>query len=140
MALLKLDKALTCGAHHVGLTVPDVEEATAFFVDALGFQPVGEVPEYPARFVSDGTTMITLWQAESPLTAAPFDRRNTIGLHHLALTVRNGMELEELEQLLGVRDDVAFEFGPEPLLGGPMRHMMCVIAGAIRVEFVAPGS
>ena len=56
--------AKTRGAHHVGLTVPDLRAARDFFVDALGFAEVGELPDYPAVFVSDGAITITLWQAE----------------------------------------------------------------------------
>jgi len=29
--------ALTRGAHHIGLAVPDLHTATGFFCDALGF-------------------------------------------------------------------------------------------------------
>jgi catechol 2,3-dioxygenase-like lactoylglutathione lyase family enzyme len=76
----------TSGIHHLGLTVPDVA-ASRFFVDALGFQKVAERPEYPAIFVSDGSVMLTLWQAEEPQRAVPFDRRKNIGLHHFALRV-----------------------------------------------------
>ena len=75
----------TEGVHHVGLTVPDLVAARVFFVEALGFEQVGERPEYPAVFLSDSATMITLWQAENADTAIPFDRRRVIGLHHLAL-------------------------------------------------------
>ena len=83
--------ARTRGAHHVGLTVPDVEAARRFFVEALGFDTVGGRPDYPAAFVSDGTLMITLWRAADPDTATPFDRRANLGLHHLALRVGDGV-------------------------------------------------
>ena len=63
------DIAVTRGAHHIGLTVPDLARTRAFFLDTLGFAQVGEVPNYPAVFLTDGTTMITLWQAENPETA-----------------------------------------------------------------------
>ena len=49
---------LTSGVHHVGLTVPNLERAREFFVDTLGFGVVGEVPSYPAVFVSDGAITI----------------------------------------------------------------------------------
>ena len=52
----------TLGAHHIGLTVPDLDQTKAFFEGALGFQQVGEVPDYPAVFISDGTVMLTLWR------------------------------------------------------------------------------
>ena len=67
------DTAITRGAHHIGLTVPDLPKARGFFVDTLGFSQVGEVPDYPAVFLTDGTIMITLWQAENPASAVPFD-------------------------------------------------------------------
>ena len=88
------DKALTLGAHHIGLAVPDLHAARAFFCDALGYRTVGEVPDYPAVFVSDGTTLITLWQVEDPATARAFDRRKNIGLHHLALAVADEAALQ----------------------------------------------
>ena len=79
------DTAVTRGAHHIGLTVPDLAATRAFFVDVLGYDQVGEVPDYPAVFLTDGGTMITLWQAENPAGAVPFDRKNVIGLHHRAV-------------------------------------------------------
>ncbi len=124
----------TRGAHHIGLTVPDLRAARAFFLDALGFQQVGEVPDYPAAFVSDGTIMITLWQAEDPASATPFDRRKNLGLHHLALRVD---DLDALAQSLAVRDDVDIEFAPEGLGDTGIAHMMCRIPGNLRVEFIA---
>jgi catechol 2,3-dioxygenase-like lactoylglutathione lyase family enzyme len=78
---------LTQGAHHIGLAVRDLDEAFGFFHNALGFEQVGEVPDYPAIAVSDGTTMLILWRVANPTTANGFDRRTNIGLHHLALRV-----------------------------------------------------
>ncbi len=128
----------TQGVHHVGLTVPELATARTFFVDGLGFEPVGEVPDYPAAFLTDGTTMITLWQAEDPETAVAFDRKRVIGLHHLALKVADPKALETLHGELKSRDDVAIEFAPEALGGGPTQHMMCRIPGNIRLEVIAP--
>jgi len=130
--------AKTQGAHHVGLTVPDLAAARRFFVDGLGFNPVGEKPDYPAVFVSDGQVMITLWQAEDPASAIPFDRRRVIGLHHLALQVASPSALDSLHEELARRDDVDIEFPPESLGGGPTRHLMCRIPGNIRLELIAP--
>ncbi len=81
------DRTITRGVHHIGLTVPDLEQTRKFFLETLGYDQVGDVPDYPAVFVSDGSIMITLWQASDPASAVPFDRKNGIGLHHLALTV-----------------------------------------------------
>jgi catechol 2,3-dioxygenase-like lactoylglutathione lyase family enzyme len=130
--------ARTQGVHHAGLTVPDLDAARAFFQDALGFRQVGDLPDYPAVFLSDGAVMITLWQAEDPTSAVPFDRRRGIGLHHLALAVAEGAALDKLSGELAARDDVEIEFAPEPLGGGPTRHMMITIPGGIRLELIAP--
>ena len=127
----------TLGIHHLGLTVPRLGDARDFFVDGLGFEQVGEVPDYPAVFVSDGTVMITLWQAEDPASAIPFDRRRVIGLHHLALGVAEPAALEVLHCELAARADVEIEFAPESLGGGPVQHMMCRIPGNIRLELIA---
>ena len=131
------DSAKTIGVHHVGLTVPDIHETRTFFVDVLGFSVVGERANYPAVFVSDGVIMITLWQAVDPATAAPFDRKSAIGLHHLALQVSDHAALEELGKTLAATDGVEIEFAPEQLGETPLRHLMCTIPGGIRVEFIA---
>ena len=134
------DKAVTQGAHHIGLTVPDLAKTRAFFLDTLGFDQVGEVPDYPAVFLTDGSTMITLWQAEYPESATPFDRKNVIGLHHFALTVDGDAALDEVHSRLRADDKVEVEFAPESLGGGNTKHMMCTIPGGIRMELIAPAA
>ena len=129
--------ALTQGAHHIGLTVPDLSQTRSFFIDSLGFTQVGEVADYPAVFLSDGTTMITLWQAEDPETATPFDRKNVIGLHHFALKVENPDALDALYGMLSKAEGVEIEFAPESLGSGPAKHMMISIPGGIRMELIA---
>jgi catechol 2,3-dioxygenase-like lactoylglutathione lyase family enzyme len=135
-----MSQTRTQGIHHAGLTVPDLAAARRFFEEALGFRVVGEKPDYPAVFLSDGTVLITLWRAEDPATAVAFDRRRVIGLHHLALRVADDAALDALHRELAARDDVRLEFPPEPLGGGPTRHMMCAIPGGIRLELIAPAS
>ena len=132
-----IETAWTQGAHHVGLTVPDLAAAHRFFTDTLGFRQVGEVADYPAVFLSDGHVLITLWRAENPSRAVPFDRKNVIGLHHLALRVAGEEALDALYRRLANADGVEIEFAPEPLGGGPTRHMMCRIPGGIRLELIA---
>jgi catechol 2,3-dioxygenase-like lactoylglutathione lyase family enzyme len=129
--------SVTKGVHHVGLTVPGLNEARRFFTDVLAYKEVGSDPEYPAVFLSDGITMTTLWQAVDPDRAVPFDRKNAIGLHHLALSVDGDEDLDALHVRLIATPSVSVEFSPEPLLGGPTRHMMCEIPGGLRVEFIA---
>jgi catechol 2,3-dioxygenase-like lactoylglutathione lyase family enzyme len=127
----------TSGAHHVGLTVPDLGAAVRFFQDGLGYEQIGEVPDYPAAFLSDGAMMITLWQADNAAEAVPFDRRRNLGLHHLAITVGEA-GIDALHKRLASRDDIEIEFAPERLGAGPTRHMMIRIPGQIRVELIAP--
>ncbi len=132
--------AITRGAHHIGLTVPDLAATRNFFLNTLGFQQVGEVPEYPAVFLSDGAIMITLWQAEDPANVAAFDRKNVIGLHHFALLVENHTALDVLHDQLRQTSNVEIEFAPESLGGGDVKHMMCYMPGGIRIEFLSPGT
>lgn len=132
--------AITQGAHHIGLTVPNLTATRDFFVNILEFKQVGEVPDYPAFFLSDGTILLTLWQATDPATATPFDRKNVIGLHHFALKVDSKETLNSLHQTLATTEGVKIEFAPEPLGGGPTQHMMFYIPGGIRMELIAPGA
>lgn len=134
-----MTQALTTGAHHVGLAVPDLDAASAFFTQGLGYRVVGEVPAYPARFVSDGTTLLTLWQVADPATAVPFDRRRNVGLHHLALGVRDAAGLAEVHRRIADWPDVSIEFGPGPMRpGSAVHHLIAAIPGGIRVEFAMP--
>ncbi|MGF2687006.1 VOC family protein [Marinobacter sp. DUT-3] len=127
----------TQGIHHLGLTVKDINEVAAFFREQLNFSVVGEVPDYPAIFVSDGHIMLTLWQAREPDLAIPFDRHSNIGLHHFALHVANVDTLEVLFHRLSGVHGVGIEFEPQPLGQSCARHMMCLIPGGLRVEFIA---
>ncbi len=132
--------AITQGLHHLGLTVPDLAATRNFFVDVLGFKQVGEKPDYPAVFVSDGTVMLTLWQAVNPATATPFDRKTIVGLHHFAMKVDSLDTLRSLHQTFLSTPGVEVEFAPEPLGKGPSHHMMFTIPGGIRMELFAAAS
>ena len=107
-----MSTAVTRGAHHIGLTVPDLIETRQFFLQTLGFEQVGDVPDYPAVFLKDSNTMITLWQAQDPANAVAFDRKNVIGLHHLALLVDDHGALESLHRRLQGPENVDIEFAP----------------------------
>jgi catechol 2,3-dioxygenase-like lactoylglutathione lyase family enzyme len=134
-----MTQALTTGVHHIGLAVPDVDAACAFFCDALSYQVVGGVPDYPAHFVSDGATLITLWQLTDPATATAFDRKRNVGLHHLAISVRNIEALDILFERVKSWPGVTIEFAPCPMReGSVVRHFICAIPGGIRVEFATP--
>ncbi len=129
----------TEGVHHLGLTVPALDETRAFFTDVLRFEQVGEVPDYPAVFLSDGTVMLTLWQAQDADPVA-FDRGRVVGLHHFALRVADADSLDAVHTRLADAAGVEVEFAPEALGGGPTRHMMCTIPGGIRMELIAPAA
>lgn len=133
-----MNHTLTRGVHHIGLTVTDLDASCGFFTELLGWSKVGENPEYPAVFVSDGSVMVTLWQAREPSTANAFDKNNTVGLHHLAIKVADLDSLKSIYRKLSAADNVDIEFAPEPLRGGPTIHMMCYEPGGIRVEFIVP--
>ena len=134
-----LDHTLTCGVHHVGLAVPDIEAARRFFCEALNYRAVGGVPDYPAHFVSDGTTLLTLWQLEDPGTAARFDRKRNAGLHHLAIAVADHAALDLVHDRVRNWPGAAIEFEPCPLReGSAVRNFMCAIPGGVRVEFATP--
>ena len=130
---------LTHGVHHVGLTVPDLDQARAFFCGTLGFDEVGGLPDYPSLFVSDGTVLLTLWRAADPLTARAFDRRANIGLHHLSLSVADEAALKAAWDAVTAHPEVAVDAAPNPILpGSSTRHFLIFIPGGIRLEFATP--
>lgn len=129
------NSALTSGIDHVGLTVRDLGQTRAFFEQCLGWKVVGERPEYPAAFVSDGHVMLTLWQVKTTDAIVDFDRKANIGLHHLALRVEGEAALNTLFERVSGWPGVKVEFAPEPLGKGPKRHTMIYEPGGIRLEF-----
>jgi catechol 2,3-dioxygenase-like lactoylglutathione lyase family enzyme len=134
-----MSKPLTSGVHHIGLAVPDIGTAAGFFTDALGWTVVREVPDYPARFVSDGHTLLTLWQLSDPANAVPFDRKNNVGLHHLAFEVADEEALAAIHEAVQAHPGVEIDFGPEPIQAVPIvKHFICIIPGGVRIEFATP--
>ena len=130
---------LTQGVHHVGLTVPDLDQACAFFCGTLGFDEVGGLPDYPSIFVSDGAILLTLWRAADPLAARAFDRRANIGLHHLSLLVANDIALDAAWKAVTAHSEVVVDAAPGPIrAGAATRHFLIFIPGGIRLEFATP--
>jgi lactoylglutathione lyase len=128
-------EVLTLGMNHVGLTVSDLDKSVAFFVETLDWKEVGGYPDYPSKFVTDGEIFLTLWQATDPDTAIPFDRKNNVGLHHLALTVTSFEALDILHARFLETDGVVIEFSPELNGPGPTKHMMIREPSGNRLEF-----
>ena len=130
---------LTCGIHHIGLTVPDLDQARGFFCDALGFDEVGGVPAYPSIFVPDGAVLLTLWRAADPTTARAFDRRANIGLHHLSLAVADDAALDLAWEKVRAHPEVVVDVAPCPIRpGSATRHFLIFIPGGVRIEFATP--
>lgn len=133
-----MNKPLTQGVHHIGLTVSKLEESAAFFTSMLGWKEVKRNADYPAIFVSDGNILLTLWKnKEEP--ANSFDKTKNIGLHHIAFGVASEDVLNNTHEHLKNRG-IKIEFSPEQLGQGPARHMMCYEPSGIRVELIWPGN
>ncbi len=123
--------------HHLGLAVKNLDDTTAFF-ERLGFDTLLEKPDYPARFIGNGSTVLTLWQVEAG--AAAFDRRQHIGLHHFALEVESEDALNTLFRKVQDVPGVDIDFAPEPAGPGGALHAMLFEPGGIRIELFWPGS
>ena len=131
-------EAETLGLNHIGLAVSDLEASTAFFIDTLGFQRAGGDPDYPSNFVYNGEIFVTLWQVTDPQSAVAFDRKNNVGLHHMAITVRDLTTLHDLHRRFVDHPRVTVEFGPEFIGNGPTTHMMIRDPSGLRLEFIVP--
>lgn len=126
---------ITQGIDHLGLTVSDIELSRRFFVDCLGWSVIGEMPGYPAVFVSDGFARLTLWQVNGEDGYVAFDRRKNLGLHHFALKVSSEADLLRVFALVSTWPGVDVEFSPEPVGKGPNWHCMIREPGGTRLEF-----
>ena len=130
----------TQGINHLGLSVQDLEKTKSFFIDLLGWQESGYDPTYPRTAVSDGVVRLTLWQVDTTKEITSFNRRQNIGLHHLALQVDSEAKLNEIHQKVAAFSKASVEFPPELVGNGPRKHMMCNEPGGIRIEFIWQGT
>lgn len=124
----------TQGVDHVGLTVSDLAATRDFFVQALGWQLVGQNDKYPAAYVSDGYTKITLWRVSDTSDYVSFDRHRNIGLHHLALKLPSREALDAVFESVSRSPGVVVEFAPEPSGAGPKIHAMVREPSGNRIE------
>ncbi len=124
----------TKGAAHLGLSVKNLDETIAFFTDLLGWEEVGRDDTYPRSAVTDGTLYLTLWQVDQSKPVTEFDRRQNIGLHHLAIAVLSEDILNDLAVKIANHSGCKVEFMPEFLRTGPNKHMMFYEPGGIRLE------
>lgn len=124
------------GVDHVGLAVGDLKASEQFFVEHLGFHAFRRDNNYPAVFLKNAEVIITLWRVKDPKTANVFDRRNNVGLHHLAFSVDSFESLDELYRRMQKVEGVNIEFAPELLGSGPAKHMMIYEPSGNRIEFI----
>ena len=120
------------GVDHIGITVPDIEQATAFFVDVLGCEllydrePPGDDATGDRLGVPAGSRIravsflrcvngasIELFEFYSPDQREEFPRPSDVGIQHLALYVD---DLDAAVEYLN-RHEVTLMSGPNPLPG-----------------------
>ena len=99
------------GIDHVALTVPDVEQSAAWFIDVLGFERL-----YPGMwngvpvFIGKGTTAIALFprRDRQDSTSSPLGQANEVSMLHLAMRAnrKNFLAAQEELESRGIR----FEF------------------------------
>ncbi len=124
------------GVNHVGLAVSNLTASEQFFVEHAGFRLVGRDSSYPSVFLVNDDVMITLWRVSNPSEYVGFDRKNNVGLHHLALNVDSFESLNLLYEQLKQDPAVTIEFAPENMGRGPTKHMMVYEPSGNRIEFV----
>lgn len=134
------EESLTLGVNHIGFAVSKLDATADFFIETLGWSAAGGQAEYPAKFVTNGSIFVTLWQVNDPQNAVAFDRKNNVGLHHMAITVRDLTALNNLHEKFKAHDDIVIEFAPEFLGGGPTIHMIIREPSGLRLEFIVPAN
>lgn len=127
---------LVKGINHLGLSVTDLKASEDFFIKYGEFTVFNRDEKYPSSFLNNGSITITLWQVANPKSAIKFDRKNNVGLHHVAFTVSSDKALNDLYDKLKQDDSVNIEFSPELMGRGPTKHMMVYEPSGNRVEFV----
>lgn len=130
----------TRGINHLGLSVRNLDQTVAFFVDCLGWEESGRDESYPRSAVSDGRIRLTLWEVDHSLPVEAFHFRKNVGLHHFALELGSEGELSEIAEKVKNYPGVEIEFMPEPVGSGPRKHMIFNEPGGIRIELIWPGS
>tara|TARA_R110002012_G_scaffold11601_1_gene52196 strand:+ start:1290 stop:1790 length:501 start_codon:yes stop_codon:yes gene_type:complete len=135
-AQVQASKQSVQGVDHVGLAVSDLQESERFFTQYAGFHVLSRDEKYPSVFLSNNSVVITLWRLTDPSTAVAFDRKNNVGLHHLALRVSSEATLNALHDTFLQDKQVNIEFAPELAGNGPNKHMMVYEPSGNRIEFM----
>ena len=89
----------TGAAHHVTLTVTDVDRSTAFYTSLLGFQLA--MMFGPRAILSNGHLVLALSPPPDPAQAITNDQfnENRVGLDHISFAVENRAALESAAAL-----------------------------------------
>ena len=124
------------GIDHLGLTVRDIDETARFFVQVLGWKESGRDGSYPRTAVSNGMCRLTLWQATSDRSVNDFDRKQNIGLHHVAIEVPSKVDLTNAADAIRAFPGARLEFEPELVGQGPRMHVMFYEPGGLRLELI----
>ncbi len=124
----------TKGVAHIGLSVKNLDETIEFFTTVLKWEETWRDDAYPRSAVTDGNLFLTLWQVDHSKPVTEFDRRQNIGLHHLAIAISSEDALNDLATKIENHPGCKIEFMPEFLHDGPNKHMMFYEPGGIRLE------
>jgi catechol 2,3-dioxygenase-like lactoylglutathione lyase family enzyme len=97
------DHIPTGTAHHVALTVSNVDRAREFYTGVLGFQVVRESGQ--RLVLGNGSIILAVGPAPDSVRALRKDRfdENRVGLDHLSFTVSSRDNLEEAARMLDER-------------------------------------
>ena len=136
-------EALFTQIDHVGIAVPDLDEAIAFYRDTFGVRSVHEeVNEQQGvreamLAVGDGSTRIQLLAPLSPQsTIAKFLDRNGPGVQQVAYTVA---DIEKVSEVLRARGLRLLYDEPRPgTSGSRVNFVHPKDAGGVLVELVQP--
>ena len=128
---------------HVGIAVPDLDEAIAFYRDTLGIVSVHEETneEQGVReamlAVGDGTSRIQLLAPLSPTsTIAKFLDRNGPGLQQLAVTVDDVEEVAATLRARGLR--LLYDAPRRGTAGSRVNFVHPKDVGGVLLELVEP--
>jgi lactoylglutathione lyase len=83
---------------HIGLNVSDIDRSKKFYLQALGFDVIGESQQEGRRFAflgKDQKVILTLWQQSQGRV-----ENQHPGLHHLSFQVGTLREVQEAEKRL----------------------------------------